>query len=564
MSSFTQVKSLRPGRSVFDLSYEKKFDFNIGQIIPVCCEEMVPGDTFKIGNELVINAQPLNAPVYHSINVFVHYFFVPTRLIFDGWEDFITGGIDGNDATVLPRFYQMKLPGGGTPSPAQSAGPYTLWDYFGFPVISDGSGSYTFPGTGVGPSDPAYFYRPLSFPWRCYNLVWNEYYRDETLQSEVNIHNVSVLNRNWSKDYFTSALPFQQRGTSPALPISGNLDVIFTSKGSTLIDLTSRNVNASEEISLGRIFSIDDLNDDADARINEVGPRSIGAAGRVGALQLTGNHVDSVTSGKVDLSDALTFDVSDLRLAFQLQKFMERAARGGVRYTEFLTSFFGVSPTDARLQRPEYLGGSKSPILINQVTQTSESGTTPQGTLRGKGITADKNYICSYTASEFGYLIGLMSVLPMPSYQQGVPRKWLRKSKTDFYFPMFAHLSEEPIYEEQIFAFGGDGDNGLSGDARIWNGKVFGYQAPYNDMRQNQNMVCGSLRDSLSYWHAGRIFDTAPSLNSDFIECNQSRDHLNRIFAVQNVPGLICNFANIITAIRPLPKYGEPGLIDHS
>lgn len=538
MSAFTQVKSLRPGRSVFDLSYEKKFDFNIGQIIPVCLEEMVPGDTFKIGNELVINAQPLNAPVYHSINVYVHYFFVPTRLIFDGWEDFITGGIDGRDATVLPRTDQLA-----GSDPTKAYGPYSLYDYFGFPLVKDSLNRWSSPGANTASSNPAFFYRPLIFPWRCYNLVWNEYYRDETLQSEVSLGNPSVLNRNWSKDYFTSALPFQQRGTSPALPISGSLDVLFSGSHS----LTVPSAPFTAEL---------------------YGPTSDPTSPLYGKLTLTGSAGTTISgdgiSGKVDVSDALTFDVSDLRLAFQLQKFMERAARGGVRYTEFLTSFFGVSPTDARLQRPEYLGGSKSPVLINQVTQTSESGTTPQGTLRGKGITADKNYICSYTASEFGYLIGLMSVLPMPSYQQGVPKKWLRKSKTDFFFPMFAHLSEEPVFEEQIFAFAADEDNGQTGDNKIWNGKVFGYQAPYNDMRQNQNIVCGSLRDTLSYWHAGRIFDTAPSLNSDFIECNQARDHIDRIFAVQNIPGLICNFANIITAIRPLPKYGEPGLIDHS
>lgn len=546
MSAFTQVKSLRPGRSVFDLSYEKKFDFNIGQIIPVCLEEMVPGDTFKIGNELVINAQPLNAPVYHSINVYVHYFFVPTRLIFDGWEDFITGGIDGNDSTPLPRF---SAPVGYTAS--EFCGPYSLYDYFGFPIVKDSGNAYSYPGSRSSAGSTAYYYRPLLFPWSVYNFVWNEFYRDETLQQEVALDQPLVLNRNWSKDYFTSALPFQQRGTSPALPISGSLDVLFSGDFGLVKTDYQPVVGLSPAGTLTAVLSEGDPSGEVRSLVNP-------------GLAIPFTVDKGSLAGTVDVSDALTFDVSDLRLAFQLQKFMERAARGGVRYTEFLTSFFGVAPTDARLQRPEYLGGSKSPVLINQVTQTSESGTTPQGTLRGKGITADKNYICSYTASEFGYLIGLMSVLPMPSYQQGVQRKWLRKSKTDFYFPMFAHLSEEPVFEEQVFAFAGDEDNGQSGDSKIWNGKIFGYQAPYNDMRQNQNMVCGSLRDTLNYWHAGRIFDTAPSLNSDFIECDQARDHIDRIFAVQNVPGLICNFANIITAIRPLPKYGEPGLIDHS
>lgn len=528
MSHFTQVKALRPGRNVFDLSYEKKFDFDVGQLIPAFLQECVPGGTYKIGNEIVINAQPLNAPIYHKLDATVHYFFVPTRLIFDGWEDFITGGIDGNDASMLPRFSKSNDYTFG-----QTCGQYSLYDYFGFPIlhVSSPSSRDSFPGDTASSSDPGYFFRPLAFPWRIYNLCYNEYYRDETLQSEVDLDQPLVLNRNWSKDYFTSALPFQQRGTSPALPLSGTAPVMFTSGYSDVAEL---------QLYAGEVGS---GGDEAHANLS-------------GAVLPTSSKT---RPGYISFSNAATFDVSDLRLAFQLQKFMERAARGGVRYTEFLTSFFGVSPTDARLQRPEYLGGSKSPILINQVTQTSESGTTPQGTLRGKGITADKNYICKFTASEFGYIIGILSVLPMPSYQQGVERTWLRKVKSDFYFPMFAHLSEQAVTEEEVYALPGTTSEGVIG-----NDYVFGYQAPYNEMRQRQNKVCGSLRNTLSYWHMGRIFDTAPSLNSDFITCDATRDHLKRVYAVQNVPGLICNFANIVTGILPIPKYGEPGLIDHS
>lgn len=530
MSSFTQIKALRPGRNVFDLSYEKKFDFEVGQLIPVYLQECVPGGTYKIGNEIVINAQPLNAPIYHKLDATVHYFFCPTRLIFDGWEDFITGGIDGKDATVLPRLSKSNDYTFG-----QTCGLYSLYDYFGFPIlhVSSPSSRDSFPGDTASPSDPEYFFRPLAFPWRIYNLCYNEFYRDETLQKEVDLDQPLVLNRNWAKDYFTSALPFQQRGTSPALPLSGTAPVIFSSSSAEVgpMELYGGTFGS------GVVDHEVGFNDSSD---------SIPASGRL-------------RSATVSFENAATFDVSDLRLAFQLQKFMERAARGGVRYTEFLTSFFGVSPTDARLQRPEYLGGSKSPILINQVTQTSESGNTPQGTLRGKGITADKNYVCRYTASEFGYIIGILSVLPLPSYQQGVERTWLRKVKSDFYFPMFAHLSEQAVSEEELYAL-----PGTTREGNIGNDTVFGYQAPYNEMRQRQNKVCGALRDTLRYWHMGRIFDSAPALNSDFITCNAERDHLKRVYAVQNVPGLICNFANIVTGILPIPKYGEPGLIDHS
>lgn len=550
MSAFTQVESLRPGRSVFDLSYEKKFDFDFGQIIPVCCEEMVPGDTFKFGNEIVINFQPLLAPVLHEINVYVHYFFVPTRLIFDGWEDFITRGIDGNNATLLPRLRWVSS--GVLTDDSEKVGPYSPYDYFGFPLIySSALGKWAFPGEDtsypsdddlVNGGDVPYFYRPLLFPWRCMNLVWNEYYRDETLQEERDLDDLTLCYRNWAKDYFTSALPWQQRGTAPALPISGNLDVLWSISKSG-----SDSYNGA------------DLNEELIAFMNdEDNPERLHLM--TGAdSSFSPESLSNYARGRVDLSDALTFDVSDLRLAFQLQKFMERAARGGVRYTEFLTSFFGVSPKDARLQRPEYLGGSKSPIMVSQVTSSAETSEAPLAKLAGKGLTADKNYIGKYTASEFGYLCGYMSAMPKPSYQQGVDRKWLRATFADFYFPQFAHLSEQPVTEEQIFAQ--YGNSKIDG---IGNGTIFGYQAAYNEMRMNQNMVCGSLRDTLNYWHLGRIFDSPPSLNSDFITMDPERDDMKRIFAVQNVPGMICNFANIITAIRPLPKYGEPGLIDHS
>lgn len=531
MSAFTQVKALRPGRNVFDLSYEKKFDFDVGQLIPVYLQECVPGGTYKIGNEIVINAQPLNAPIYHKLDATVHYFFVPTRLIFDGWEDFITGGIDGKDATPLPRL--NSLDDFSTYNDVQWCGPFSLYDYFGFPILKPYS-TYVYPGYGTYSTDSDFYFRPLSFPWRIYNLCYNEFYRDETLQSEVDLDQPLVLNRNWSKDYFTSALPFQQRGTSPALPLSGTAPVLFVSGPN---EIPANALYANEVGGITPDWTSFGVNKSSD-------PLPVSARGYLGT---------------VSFQDAATFDVSDLRLAFQLQKFMERAARGGVRYTEFLTSFFGLAPSDARLQRPEYLGGSKSPILINQVTQTSESGSTPQGTLRGKGITADKNYICKYTTPEFGYIIGILSVLPMPSYQQGVERTWLRKVKSDFYFPMFAHLSEQAVTEEEIYALPGNSKEG-----NIGNDYVFGYQAPYNELRMRQNKVCGSLRDTLSYWHMGRIFDSAPSLNSDLITCDAERDHLKRVFAVQNVPGLICNFANIVTGILPIPKYGEPGLIDHS
>lgn len=553
MSAFTKVNALRPGRSLFNLSYQKQFDCDFGELIPVMLEEMVPGDTFKLGNEIVVRFHPLNAPVLAEVNAYVHYFFVPTRLIFDDWEKFITGGEDGQDATLLPRTYRdMVLPDGSQSTASDFCGKYSLYDYFGFPIIGDSVSGYSYPGEGAtSPSSPGYFFRPLSFPWYVYNLCWNEFYRDETLQDEVPLGNVKVLHRNWNKDYFTSALPWQQRGVAPALPLSGTGSAVWSQDYYLPVNVGSSSESNTDPTRLRS------SNPSASENQNVVvGGSSYG--GYLASVNLSKSLLDS---NSIDMSNVATFDVSDLRLAFQVQKWMERNARSGVRYTEFLHAHYGVSPRDDRLQRPEYLGGSKSPVLISEVVQTSESGTTPQGTLKGKGITADKNFICSYTAKEFGYIIGIFSVMPKPGYFQGVDRKWLRSSRFDFFTPEFGHLSEQAVTTEELYAL-----SGTSNQSGIGNDTIFGYQARFNEMRQNHDVFCGDLRPNgtLGYWNLGRYFDSVPQLNSDFITMNASNDHLKRIFAVQDVKGMVVNFANIITAIRPIPKFGEPGLIDHN
>ena len=554
--SFTRVKALKPPKSVFNLSYEKKFDFDMGQLIPVLCEEMVPGDSWKVGNEIVIRFNALFAPILQEVNAYVHYFFVPTRILWDKWEEFITAGKDGPTSDLsgptLPRLYRPS-----DISMENFCGPYTLYDYFGFPLVKSSNNNWSFPGYGTTVLQPEYYFRPLAFPWMAVNKIWNEFYRDETLQDERDLMDPSVPLRNWAKDYFTSSLTKQQRGVAPALPISGILPVSFED---------------ADQYVLGKVVSEDEYEDPStegalawvgaadDPHINDhsVGQGSSGISGFY-------NLHDQNVHASVNLAGAATINVSDLRLIFQVQKWMERNERSGVRYTEFLHAHYGVSPRDDRLQRPEYLGGSKSPIIVSEVVQTSQAANqdTPTGRLYGKAITADKNFVCSYYAKEFGYIVGLLSVMPKPTYQQGVDRQWLRKSRYDFFSPEFSHLSEEEVPTEMLYAFAGTEDNGDLVNP-IGNGYRFGYQARYNDMRSRSSKVCGSLRDTLDYWHLGRKFDSVPQLNSDFITCDPTNDDLKRIFQVQNVPGMICNFANIITAIRPIPKFGEPGLIDHN
>jgi len=509
---YSRVGSLNPSRSMFDLSYSKLFDCDMGQLIPVMCDEVVPGDFFKIGNQAVIRFQPLIAPILHEINVYVHYFFVPYRILWDDWEEFITGGISGDETPTLPIIWQAEV----------DRSMYSLWDYFGLPLNSNVAGCC-----------------PVFFPFAAYNLIYNEYYRDETLQSEIDIRtNFSVLRRNWEKDYFTSALPWQQRGTGPALPISGTTHAEFAST------LTERYSGTPEN-------AVDNLavRNDADNYHMQI------VSSPATYAQAQENLINALSDNNtIDLSTASTFDIADLRLAFQIQKWMERNARCGARYTEFLQAHFSVSPRDERLQRPEYIGGTKSPVIVSEVLQTSSTDTeSPQGNMAGHAISVNEGYAGKYHVKEYGLIMGILSVMPRAVYaSQGVPHQWLKRTKFDFFFPEFVNLSEQAIANGEICAVNNDSTHNMG---------LFGYQGRYDELRQKNNMICGAMRSTFDYWHLARIFNPAspPALNSNFIECNPDK----RIFAVENVPGLIVHFSNLIKAFRPLPLSAEPGLIDH-
>lgn len=486
---YSHTGSLNPRKSVFDLSYEKKLSCDMGQLIPVMCDEVVPGDLFKIGNQAVFRFQPLVAPILHEVNVYVHYFFVPYRILWDEWEDFITGGVDGSLAPTPPTWEPTKYTVG------------SLWDYLGFPATKPYSTMY-----------------PLDFPRIAYNRIYNEYYRDETLQTEVAETNEDILHRNWEKDYFTSSLPWQQRGTAPALPISG---IINTSAVWPAVDTTGGSANAMYGLTFSKPYNA-----------------------------ATKSLLDNNTVA-VNLSSATTFNVADLRLAFQVQKWLERNARAGARYTEFLRSHFGVSPRDDRLQRPEYIGGSKNPIIISEVLQTSKTDTSPQGNMAGHGIGIADNYCGKIHVQEYGLIMGIMSIMPRTGYQDGINRQWLRRTKYDFFFPEFANLSEQAVLKGELY---------IKGDT--YDDDVFGYQGRYDEMRTKNNQTCGVFRTTYNYWHLNRIFASPPALNSSFITCDPAS--LKRIFAATSEPGILCSFANLIKAVRPMPIMAEPGLIDHN
>lgn len=502
---FQQTGSLRPGRSVFDLSYSKLMTADMGYLYPVMADEVVPGDRFDISATGVLRCMPLVAPILHQVDVYAHYFFAPYRLLWEDWEDFITGGVTGEFSATIPEWPSLVE---GNPHAIGS-----LWDYMGLPLVNTGSQT-----------------KVNAWPKRAYNLIYNKFYLDENLQTEVDLDDEALKRRAWTKDYFTSALPWQQRGTAPALPISGTSSAVFDESWVN---------NATGGVAVNVATSTPGTS--YDVLINSANGKA--------------NFLHFMQNNEVDLGSAVTFNVADLRLAFQVQKWLERNARAGARYTEFIHSHYGKAPRDERLQRPEYIGGVKQPLIVSEVLQTSASDAqpTPQGNLAGHGVAVATNKVGTYEVLEHGLIMGLLSIMPKPAYSQGINRQWLRETKYDFYFPEFAHLSEQAILNRELLTKSND---------NAYNMGIFGYQGRYDELRYKPNLYVSKMRTDFNYWHLGREFDPAlpPALNQSFIECNPSK----RIFAVPSEPGFVVNWANHIRAVRPLPVLAEPGLIDHN
>jgi hypothetical protein len=471
----------------------------------------IPGDKWRMANEIIIRMNPLVAPIMHELNCYVHYYFVPLRLLWDDWEKFITGGADGKFVGELPRWYTGSKDIG------------SLWDYCGMNTLEQGQ---------------TLIKNPLVFPRRAYNMIYNEFYRDNNLTDPVDIDFINpdtkdLHVRAWEKDYFTSMLPWQQRGDPPAMPITGSLNAVFNGGTSNYETDTTRN---------GTIV----LESDGFVALPVLGyPNSQNAGQYLKAF---------LNKNKVDVSDATTFDVSDLRLAFQIQRFLEKNARGGARYPEFLKMHFPAYPRDDRLQRPEYIGGSKMPIIVSEVLQTSQSDSTPQGNMSGHGLAANRTYVANYNVQEHGIIMGIMSLMPRTMYSQGIDRVWLAETKYDFYFPTFANLSEQAVYTEELYNYGPEPID-----------KVVGYQGRYDEYRFKRNTIHGLFRTDFKHWHLGREFANAPTLNEDLIRPNaEERQAMKRVLAVTSEPMFLITFGNKLHVTRPMPYMAEPGLIDHN
>ena len=523
MSIFSKVAMPRPQTNTFDLSHDRKFSGKIGELMPISVMEVVPGDKFDIKATNLTRFAPLITPIMHQASVYCHFFFVPNRILWPNWENFISGGEDGLADPTFPTV-DLTIP--------NQYGVQTLADYLGLP-------------TGSQLSDVS------ALPFAAYQKIYQDYYRDENLITKTDvtlsdgtqsntdtIELSSMKKRAWQHDYFTSALPWTQRGPEATIPLGTTAPISYLSGQANYVK------DASGSLINGVSF-------DSTAAFQALSSPDTGKLVADIPSQ-TFLNIDNSDSLSADLSQATASSINDLRRAFRLQEWLERNARGGARYIEIITAHFGVRSSDARLQRPEFLGGSSTPITISEVLQTSNTAgatgadATPQGNMAGHGVSVGSSNYVSYRAEEHGYIIGIMSVMPKTAYQQGVPKHWKKLDKFDYYWPSFANIGEQPIYNEEIY------HQNNATDA-----EVFGYTPRYAEYKYIPSTVHGTFRTSLDFWHMGRIFSTKPTLNADFIECDSAE--VDRVF---NVPSgeehLYVYLHNEVKATRLMPYFGTP------
>lgn len=567
---FSQIPNSPIQRSVFDRSHDYKTTMDAGYLIPFFVDEVLPGDTFKLRVNAFVRMNTLVAPFMDNVFMDTFFFFVPSRLVWDNWQRFCGEQKNPGDST---DFLIPSLSGTNTFTNG------SIFDYMGLPT-----------GVPLNPTNT-----PINaLPFRAYNLIYNEWFRDENLIDSIPvttgdgpdpISNYTLRKRAKRHDYFTSALPWPQKGPSVDVGLTGNAPVVGFGDGQTWNFMSNTSYSGNQAVLGNPTDVLDNIGLQVFTNREQFSTstmipimRETNQSGRWANIgnqdQTSGNDITptrairgdgfyfpngilSNSSGQqpyADLSGVSAITINDLRQAFQIQKFYEKWARGGSRYTETLRVMFNVISPDARLQRPEYLGGTHSRVNVVPTAQTSSTDSvSPQSNLSAFGVLGDSAHGFNKSFVEHGYVIGLCCLRADITYQQGLNRMWSRRQLFDFYWPTLAHLGEQVVYNREIYTQGTADDNG-----------VFGYQERYAEYRYKPSMITGKLRStdaqSLDVWHLAQKFDSLPKLNQDFIEENPP---INRVIAVQNEPQFFADFWFDLKTSRPMPVYSVPGLVDH-